>query len=102
MRYIKKYTQDEWNRFDIDIQEMLCTKYNIRLIDFQTKEEIKNQFEKQFIPLVGEAKRKSKERKIQMLKKTGHVMGEIAVGTLAMIQAFSSQPKPKRKRKRRK
>ena len=49
---------------------------------------------------MGEAKRKSKERKIQMLKKTGHVMGEIAVGTLAMIQAFSSQPKPKRKRKR--
>lgn len=102
MRYIKKYSVKEWNRFDIDIQEMLCTKYNIRLIDFQTKEEIRNQLEKQFIPLVGEAKRKSKERKIQILKKTGHVMGEIAVGTLAMIQAFSSQPAPKKKRKRRK
>ena len=71
MRYIKRYTQDEWNRFDIDIQEMLCTKYNIRLIDFQTKEEIEI-----------EKKRKSKERKIQILKKTGHVMGEIGVGTL--------------------
>ena len=102
MRYIKRYTQAEWNRFDIDIQEILCTKYNIRLIDFQTKEEIKNQFEKQFIPLVGEAKRKSRERKIQILKKTGHIMGEIGVGTLALIQAFSSQPAPKKKRKRRK
>uniref|UniRef100_A0AAT9J765 ORF26 n=1 Tax=Nitrosopumilaceae spindle-shaped virus TaxID=3065433 RepID=A0AAT9J765_9VIRU len=102
MRYIKKYSVKEWNRFDIDMQEILCTKYNIRLIDFQTKEEIRNQLEKQFIPLVGEAKRKSKERKIQILKKTGHVMGEIAVGTLAMIQAFSSQPAPKKKRKRRK
>ena len=102
MRYIKRYTQDEWNRFDIDIQEMLCTKYNIRLIDFQTKEEIKNQLEKQFIPLVGEAKRKSKERKIQILKKTGHVMGEIGIGTLQMIQMFSAKPAPKKKRKRKK
>ena len=91
MRYIKRYTQDEWNRFDIDIQEMLCTKYNIRLIDFQTKEEIEIK-----------RKRKSKERKIKILKKTGHIMGEIGVGTLALIQAFSSQPAPKKKRKRRK
>ena len=51
---------------------------------------------------MGEAKRKSKERKIQILKKTGHVMGEIAVGTLQMIQMFSAKPAPKKKRKRKK
>jgi len=102
MRYIKRYTQDEWNRFDIDIQEMLCTKYNIRLIDFQTKEEIKNQLEKQFIPLVGEAKRKSKERKIQITKQVFHTMGEIGKGTLQLIDAFSTKPAPKKRRKRRK
>ena len=100
MRYIKKYSVKEWNRFDIDMQEILCTKYNIRLIDFQTKEEIKNQLEKQFIPLVGEAKRKSKERKIQILKKTGHVMGEIGSVSMQMIQMFSAKPAPKKKRKR--
>ena len=127
MRYIKRYTMKEWSNFDTDIvlgvclecdfetgdkdkicdhfdstnhnftweirniQEVMCKKYNIILTDFQTKEEIEI-----------EKKRKSKERKIKILKKTGHVMGEIGVGTLALIQAFSSQPAPKKKRKRRK
>ena len=77
-------------------------EWQSRIIDFQTKEEIKNQLEKQFIPLVGESQRKSKERKIQILKKTGHVMGEIGVGTLQMIQMFSAKPAPKKKRKRKK
>ena len=48
MRYIKKYTMQEWNRFDIDIQEILCKKYNIRIVDFMTKEQIINRFENQY------------------------------------------------------
>jgi hypothetical protein len=89
MRYIKNYSMLEWSRFDIDMQEILCTKYNIRLTDFQTRQEIET-----------ERKRKSKERKIQIIKQAGHVMGVIGVGTLQMIQMFSSQPAPKKKRKR--
>jgi len=127
MRYIKYYSVREWKNFDKDIiisvcqecsfetgdkektyehfdstahgftwetknmQEIMCKKYNITLTDFQTKEEIEI-----------ERKRLSKERKIQMLKKTYHTMGVIAVGTLAMIDAFSTKPTPKKKRKRRK
>ena len=41
MRYIKKYSVKEWNRFDIDTQEILCTKYNVTLTDFLTVDEIK-------------------------------------------------------------
>lgn len=100
MRYLKNYSMIEWSRFDIDMQEILCTKYNIRLTDFQTKEQRKMNLEKQFIPLVGESKRKSKERKIQILKQAGHVMGVIGVGTLQMIQMFSAKPAPKKRRKR--
>lgn len=102
MRYIKKYTMQEWNRFDIDIQEILCKKYNIRIVDFMTKEQIINRFENQYRHLVGESQRKSRERKIQMLKKTGRIMGELGSASLQMIQAFSSQPAPKKRRKRRK
>lgn len=100
MRYIKNYSHLEWSRFDIDMQEVLCKKYNIRLTDFHTKEERIRLFEKQFVPLVGDAKRKSKERKIQILKQAGHVMGVMGAGTLQMIQMFSAKPAPKKRRKR--
>ena len=46
MRYIKNYSMLEWSRFDIDMQEILCTKYNIRLTDFQTKQEIETERKK--------------------------------------------------------
>ena len=91
MRYIKNYSMLEWSRFDIDMQEILCTKYNIRLTDFQTRQEIET-----------ERKRKSKERKIQILKQAGHVMGAMGAGTLQMIQMFSAKPAPKKRRKRKK
>ena len=91
MRYIKNYSMLEWSRFDIDMQEILCTKYNIRLTDFQTRQEIET-----------ERKRKSKERKIQIIKQAGHVMGVMGAGTLQMIQMFSAKPAPKKRRKRKK
>jgi hypothetical protein len=79
----------EWSRFDIDTQELMCKKYNIRLTDFQTKEEIETQ-----------RKKLSKERKIQILKQSYYIMGVIAVGILKMIDTFSSKPSPKKRRKR--
>lgn len=39
MRYPKKYTMKEWNRFDIDMQEKLCERYNVFLTDHKTKKE---------------------------------------------------------------
>lgn len=89
MRYIKNYSMLEWSRFDIDTQELMCKKYNIRLTDFQTKEEIETQ-----------RKKLSKERKIQILKQSYYIMGVIAVGILKMIDTFSSKPTPKKRRKR--
>ena len=89
MRYIKNYSMREWSRFDIDTQELMCKKYNIRLTDFQTKEEIET-----------ERKKLSKERKIQILKQSYYIMGVIAVGILKMIDTFSSKPTPKKRRKR--
>ena len=89
MRYIKNYSMLEWSRFDIDTQELMCKKYNIRLTDFQTKEEIETQ-----------RKKLSKERKIQILKQSYYIMGVIAVGILKMIDMFSSKPTPKKRRKR--
>ena len=37
MRYTKHFTQKEWNRFDIDKQELLCIRYKIILDDWQPK-----------------------------------------------------------------
>ena len=52
MRYKKKYTQEEWNRFKttikkkvgdqeyyLDVQELLCKKYDIILTDYRTRRE---------------------------------------------------------------
>jgi len=91
MRYIKYYSVKEWSRFDIDMQEIMCKKYNITLTDFQTKEQLEI-----------ERKRKSRQRKIQITKQVFHTMGEIGKGTLQLIDVFSTKPTPKKKRKRRK
>ena len=39
MRYPKKYTQKEWNRFDWVSQEKLCERYVVILTDYKTKKE---------------------------------------------------------------
>lgn len=72
-----------------NMQEIMCKKYNIRLTDFQTKEEIET-----------ERKKLSKERKIQILNQAYSVMGVIVMGILKMIDTFSSKPTPKKRRKR--
>ena len=39
MRYPKKYTCKEWNRFSWDMQEKLCERYIVILTDYKTKKE---------------------------------------------------------------
>ncbi len=89
MRYIKKYSVKEWNRFDIDTQEILCTKYNVTLTDFLTVDEIKI------------AKKKAtREKQIRVIKRIGHIGGVIALQSYLALKAYNSKPVKKRKRKR--
>ncbi len=37
MRYTKHFTQKEWDRFDIEKQEILCSRYKIILDDWLPK-----------------------------------------------------------------
>ena len=37
MRYVKHFKQSEWDRFDWDKQEILCTRYKIILDDWTPK-----------------------------------------------------------------
>ena len=90
MRYIKKYSVEEWNRFDIDIQEILCKKYNCTLTNFQTVEEIKI------------AKKKARrEKQIKVIRKIGHIGGVIALQSYQALKDFNNSKPKKRKRKRR-
>ena len=90
MRYIKKYPVEEWNRFDIDIQEILCKKYNITLTNFQTVEEIKI------------AKKKARrEKQNNVIRKIGHIGGVIALQSYQALKDFNNSKPKKRKRKRR-
>ena len=90
MRYIKKYSIEEWNRFDIDIQEILCKKYNVTLTNFQTVEEIKI------------AKKKARrEKQIKVIRKIGHIGGVIALQSYQALKDFNNSKPKKRKRKRR-
>lgn len=90
MRYIKKYSVEEWNRFDIDIQEILCKKYNITLTNFQTVEEIKI------------AKKKvRREKQIKVIRKIGQIGGVIAKQSYQALKDFNNSKPKKRKRKRR-
>ena len=90
MRYIKKYSVEEWNRFDIDIQEILCKKYNITLTNFQTVDEIKI------------AKKKARrEKQSKVIRKIGHIGGVIALQSYQALKDFNNSKPKKRKRKRR-
>ena len=90
MRYIKKYSVEERNRFDIDIQEILCKKYNVTLTDFQTVEEIKI------------AKKKARrEKQIKVIRKIGHIGGVIALQSYQALKDFNNSQPKKRKRQRR-
>ena len=90
MRYIKKYSVEEWNRFDIDIQEILCKKYNVTLTNFQTVEEIKI------------AKKKARrEKQIKVIRKIGQIGGVIDQQSYQALKDFNNSKPKKRKRKRR-
>ena len=39
MRYPKKYTVKEWSKFSWTMQEKLCARYTVILIDYKTKSE---------------------------------------------------------------
>ena len=39
MRYPKKYTQKEWEKFPMHVQELLCKRYNVTLTDWQNKKQ---------------------------------------------------------------
>lgn len=77
MRYIKNYTVKEWKRFDIDTQENMCKKYNIRLTDWKSSGE---------------------KRKI-VIQKIAHIGGVMLLQSFQALKAYNNQPK-KRKRKR--
>ena len=81
----------EWNRFDIDIQEVLCKKYNIQITDFKTASDIKA------------AKRKARrDSVVKTMVGLGEIGGVILAQSLDAWKKFNDQPKPKRRKKRKK
>ena len=48
MRYKKKYTQKEWNKFPDHVAELLCKRYNVILTDHKTKRQKQIEFLKKF------------------------------------------------------
>ena len=76
MRYIKNYSMREWSRFDIDIQEIMCKKYNIRLTDYKSA---------------------SEKRKI-LMQKIIHILWLMLLQSFQALKAYNAQP-TKRKQK---
>ena len=76
MRYIKNYSMREWSRFDIDIQEIMCKKYNIRLTDYKSA---------------------SEKRKI-LMQKIIHILWLMLLQSFQALKAYNTQP-TKRKQK---
>ena len=37
--YVKKYTQKEWDRFDINMQQRLTNRYTVEITDYETKQD---------------------------------------------------------------
>jgi hypothetical protein len=68
----------EWNRFDVDTQEFLCTKYNITLTDFQT----------------------ARTKRINAIKRMYYIGRVILLQSYQALKAYNNQPKKKRKRKK--
>lgn len=76
MRYIKNYSMREWSRFDIDTQEIMCKKYNIRLTDYKSA---------------------SEKRKI-LMQKIIHILWLMLLQSFQALKAYNAQP-TKRKQK---
>ena len=76
MRYIKNYSMREWSRFDIDTQEIMCKKYNIRLTDYKSA---------------------SEKRKI-LMQKIIHILWLMLLQSFQALKAYNTQP-TKRKQK---
>jgi hypothetical protein len=68
----------EWSRFNIDMQEKLCTKYNITLTDFQTV----------------------RTKRIKTIKRIGHIGGVIALQSYQALKAYNSKPVKKKRVKK--
>jgi len=66
----------EWSRFDIDTQEIMCKKYNIRLTDYKSA---------------------SEKRKI-LMQKIIHILWLMLLQSFQALKAYNTQP-TKRKQK---